>query len=76
MEQLKNLMELEYAAMSEMGTIPPALEKVKAFVKEKLSEKDFDEIKDELTQIYADSERFGFEQGFARGILAAKGGAV
>ena len=76
MERLKNLMELEYAAMSEMGIIPPVLKEVKAFLKAKLSEKDFDEIENKLTDIHADSEWFGFEQGFARGILAAKGGAV
>ena len=36
-------MELEYAAMSEMGIIPPVLKEVKAFLKAKLTEKDFDE---------------------------------
>lgn len=74
---LKELMQNEYEAMSFMdvpmsGLVSEALKIVRA----KITNKEYLEIENNMYGSYNYAEKFGFEQGFMRGIAVAKGGAI
>lgn len=74
---LKELMQNEYEAMSFMdvpmsGLVGEALKIVRA----KITNKEYLEIENNMYSSYNYAEKFGFEQGFMRGIAVAKGGAI
>lgn len=74
---LEELMANEYDAMSFMdvpmsGLVSEALKIVRA----KITNKEYLEIENNMYDSYNYAEKFGFEQGFMRGIAVAKGGAI
>lgn len=77
MDNLNDLMKSEYNAMVAMDTpdselVSKALKKVRT----KLTKEEYLEIEEDMLGSYVYAEEFGFKQGFMRGIVVAKGGAV
>lgn len=77
MNELNDLMQNEYEAMTGMDTdLPKAYEKVMDIIRTKVSQKEFLEIEDNMLECCNHAEKFGFEQGFMRGVIVMKGGAI
>lgn len=75
--KLDELMQNEYDAVTSMdtpmsGLVSEALKIVRA----KITNKEYLEIENNMLGSYNYAEKFGFEQGFMRGIAVAKGGAI
>lgn len=74
---LDELMENEYTAMSCMDTpMSDLVSKALEIVRKKITDKEYLEIESNMTGSYNEAEKFGFGQGFMRGIVVAKGGAI
>lgn len=74
---LKELMQNEFEAMIFMD--PPMSDLVSEalkIVRAQITDKEYLEIENIMLGSYNYAEKFGFEQGFMRGITVAKGGAV
>ena len=77
MHELTDLMQSEYDAMASMEIpMPETFEKAMAFIRTKLTKKEFMDIESAIYQGCIDSEHKAFEQGFMRGIVVVKGGAA
>ncbi len=77
MNKLNDLMQNEYEAMSAMEIpMPEEFEKAMALIKTELTKKEFMDVESAIYRGCIDSEHMTFEQGFMRGIVVAKGGAV
>lgn len=77
MSELNELMSNEYDAMSFMNTpMSGAVSKALEIVRSKITDKEYLEIENNMYASYNYAEKFGFEQGFMRGIVVAKGGAI
>ncbi len=74
---LKDLMQSEYEAMTEMEIpMPDTFEKAMAFIRTKLTKREFMDVESAIYRGCIDSEHKAFEQGFMRGIVVVKGGAI
>lgn len=77
MHDLNNLMQSEYEAMAAMEIpMPDTFERAMAFIRTKLTQKEFMSIESAIYQGCIDSEHKAFNQGFMRGIVVVKGGAA
>lgn len=77
MIELNELMQNEYDAMTGMDTpLPQLLSEALKTVRAKITDKEYLEIENNMYSSYNYAEKFGFEQGFMRGIAVAKGGAI
>lgn len=80
MEELNKLDELlhnEYDAMSFMNTpMPKDHKEAMMIIESKLTHEEFLKVEEMLAGSYVEAEKFGFEQGFMRGIVVMKGGAA
>ena len=77
MNNLNDLMKSEYDAMVAMDTPDSELlSKALKTVRSKLTRKEYLEVESDMLASYVYAEEFGFNQGFMRGIVVAKGGAV
>jgi len=77
MDKLNDLMQNEYEAMGGMDIpTPDSFKKAMDFIKTKLTSKEFIDIESALYGGCIESEKIAFEQGFMRGIVVVKGGAV
>lgn len=77
MDKLKDLMQNEYEAMAAMEVpMPDAFEKAMAFIKTKLTHKEFMDVESAIYKGCIDSEHMAFEQGFMRAMVVMKGGAA
>jgi uroporphyrinogen-III decarboxylase len=74
---LKDLMQSEYEAMASMEIpMPDAFERAMAFIRTKLTKREFMDVESAIYSGCIDSEHKAFEQGFVRGIVVVKGGAI
>lgn len=74
MNELNELMENEYTAMSCMDTpMSDLVSKALEIVRKKITDKEYLEIESNMIGSYNHAEKFGFEQGFMRGIAVEKG---
>ena len=77
MEKLNELIQNEYDAMSGMDIpVPDALKRAMEFIKTKVTKKEFMDIESAIYEGCIKSEYTAFEQGFMRGIVVVKGGAI
>ncbi len=77
MHELTDLMQSVYDAMASMEIpMPETFEKAMAFIRTKLTKKEFMDIESAIYSGCIDSEHKAFEQGFMRGIVVVKGGAA
>lgn len=77
MNKLNDLMQNEYEAMAAMEVpMPDTFERAMAFIRTKLTKKEFMDIESAIYRGCIDSEHKAFEQGFMRGIVVVKGGAI
>ncbi|MBC5744754.1 hypothetical protein FMM74_014485 [Lachnospiraceae bacterium MD308] len=77
MSKLNDLMQSEYEAMAAMEIpMPDTFERAMAFIRTKVTKKEFMVIESAIYSGCIDSEHKAFEQGFMRGIAVVKGGAV
>lgn len=77
MNELNDLMQSEYDAVVAMDTptselVSNALKAVRA----KLTKEEYLKIEEDIFNGYVYAEKFGFEQGFMRGIVVVKGGVA
>lgn len=77
MDKLSDLMQSEYEAMAAME-IPmlDTFERAMAFIRTKVTKKEYMDIESAIYRGCIDSEHKAFEQGFMRGIVVMKGGAI
>lgn len=77
MNELNSLIQNEYDAMSGMNIpMPDAFKRALVFIETKVTQKEFTDIESAIYESCIQSEYKAFEQGFMRGIVVAKGGAV
>lgn len=77
MNKLNDLMQNEYEAMAGMDTpLPQLLGEALKIVRAKITDEEYLEIENNMYSSYNYADKFGFEQGFMRGIVVAKGGAI
>lgn len=77
MNRIGELMANEYDAMSFMNTpMAESHKEAMRIIESKVTPKEFLKIEEMLTGSYVEAEKFGFEQGFMRGIVVTKGGAA
>lgn len=77
MNELNNLIQNEYEAMAKMDiAMPDTFKRAMDFIETKITEEEFIDIESAIYEGCVKSERMAFEQGFMRGIVVAKGGAV
>lgn len=74
---LDHVMQNEYEAVSGMGEpVPEILKAALDTIRTKMSDKEYLKIESDIYTSYINAEKFGFEQGFMRGIVVVKGGAA
>ena len=56
--------------------MPDAFERAMAFIRTKLTKREFMDVESAIYSGCIDSEHKAFEQGFMRGIVVVKGGAI
>ena len=77
MNELNDLMQNEYEAMAAMEIpMSDAFERAMAFIRTKLTKKEFMDIESAIYRGCIDSEHMAFEQGFMRAMVVMKGGAA
>ena len=77
MNKLNDLMQNEYEAMAGMDIpMPDTFEKAMGVIKTKVTKEEFIDIESTIYEGCIKSEHIAFEQGFMRGIVVAKGGAI
>lgn len=77
MNKLDELMENEYDALIGMDMpLPQLLSEALEIVRAKITDEEYLKIENNMYASYNYAEKFGFEQGFLRGIAVAKGGAA
>ncbi len=77
MSKLDDLMAHEYDALTWMDK--PMLESFDKAIetfRDRITDKECSEIRDNMMSSYLYVEKYAFEQGFMRGIAVAKGGAI
>lgn len=74
MEQLNELLQNEYAAMSGIEiSWNDEMESALQIVEGKMTKEEFLEVESKITAGFTAIEKIAFEQGFLRGITVAKG---
>ena len=77
MDKMSDLMQSEYEAMSAMEIpMSDTFKGAMAFIRTKVAKEEFMNIENAIYQGCIDSEHKAFEQGFMRGVLVVKGGAI
>lgn len=75
--KLNDLMQDEYEAMAAMEIpMTDAFERAMAFIKTKLTKREFMDVESVIYDGCINSERIAFEQGFMRAIVVMKGGTA
>ncbi len=77
MNKLDDLMANEYDALTWMEKpIPESFDKAIETFRDRITDKEYSEIEENMMSSYNYVEKYAFEQGFMRGIAVAKGGVI